>query len=301
MKIFRISALSIIFIGLCVTAIQVIRIGKNTPFDHSLSPFFVNIAKPVKSVDRVISKLSPVDEIDEKLLGEELKNRIKENLGYRANLQFVENYLDILLCGLTKDSKKPFSYKAFVIEGAPNAYALPGGVICITKEMMDLFENEAELVAIIAHEIGHIERGHLFDLYREKMMSRKLSNLSGEQIISYFVKDLMQLIYCKSEEDEADDFGYRTLIKHGYDPHAASSVFSKLIQLRQEGAMDPNLVEDIYATHPQLEHRCEKYASKALTWKKKHPRSKYYLGEKNLKSLICKFQKEFTEEFTSSF
>ena len=71
-------------------------------------------------------------------------------------------YLNALVHSLTSETYKPFEYRIFLEEGSPNACALPGGAICITTGLMDLLQNESELVAVLSHEIGHIERGHYF-------------------------------------------------------------------------------------------------------------------------------------------
>ena len=55
----------------------------------------------------------------------------------------------------------------------PNAFALPGGVIIVTGGLLKTLKSEAELAAVLSHEMGHIELSHCLDTVRFQLLARK--------------------------------------------------------------------------------------------------------------------------------
>jgi len=55
-------------------------------------------------------------------------------------------------------------------------FTLPSGVILVTKGLLETMQSESELVSILAHELGHIERGHCFDVVKYELLARKIKS-----------------------------------------------------------------------------------------------------------------------------
>jgi len=116
-----------------------------------------------------------------------------------------------------------------------NAFARPGGYVYVTRGLLALADNEAELAAVLAHQIGHVTARHV---------ERRASNLLRAQLALAFlggrldvgrVDELLGLrrllklqSYNAEQEFEADTLGERYLIAAGYNPDAMSGFFEKL-------------------------------------------------------------------------
>jgi len=295
MKKYRTVFLTALMIGL--GALIAIYFDKRVqpPFSATMSTLFQEIGKPVKSVDRIISQVVPIGAIDEKMLGDEIKADLAENS--ISNDPVTVGYLNSLIESFKKEPKRPFDYRVFLIEGPPNACAMPGGAICVTTGLLDLLENEAELVSVLGHEMGHIERGHLFDAAREEMLKRKIQNIAPSLFAAKVLKHLVNLTFSKTQEDEADEYGFRLLVKMGYAPSAMSTAFEKLNSIHSKEAVEINPLNDFVRSHPHGELRMEKFRSRADLWKAHHPTDLGYLGRKNYTARTTRFQLNYPEEW----
>lgn len=284
----------LIFSGLAIVTTLSIQHPVQPPFTRSFAILFQELGKPIKSVDRAISCMLPIDEIDEKMLGDEIKSKL-------ANTAIQEEatvkYLNSLIHCFRDEIHKPFEYTIFLVEGPPNACALPGGVICVTTGLIKLLKSEAELVAILGHEIGHIERGHLFDAARSEMLLKKITGDSHSFYASELLHLMLNLAFSKSQEDEADEYSFRLLVKKQYDPFAISNAFKKLDSNHIHDPQSTSLIDDFFATHPHIELRREKFYSHAQSWIANHPSEKWYSGEKNFANRITHAEKDYPDEW----
>ncbi len=113
----------------------------------------------------------------------------------------------------------------------PDAYLHPMGYIVITKGMIEDLTDESELVFVIAHEVGHMEKRH----YRGE---RGLLGLSQEA-------------YNLAKEMEADNYGVHCLKALGYDPLASVHVLERLIKLGRGDALQlRERIRNLRATLP---------------------------------------------------
>ncbi len=150
-----------------------------------------------------------------------------------------------------------------------NAFATMAGYVYISRGIMPYFQNEADLAAVLGHEIGHITAEHLKKQQRKGMLSSiasaataiftgmpalaDLTNMAGQVIISGYGRDA---------ELEADRLGATYLGKAGYDPEAMIHVISTLKdqdtfereRARLEGR-EPRLYHGVFATHPSNDQR----------------------------------------------
>lgn len=251
MKIKRV----VIFISLlaCIGAlIGVLIVEKyQPPFARTFSPLFQLLGKPIKSVDRAVSELMPLSDEDERMLGEELKTKLNHFFVIKTHAKIEQAYLNELIKNLTSNTDKKFEYSIYLIWGYPNAFALPGGIVCITDQLLEILSSEAELVGILGHEIGHIERGHVFDAFRGKMLRRKIAAASiitsGGDIIRSFSK----FCFSKAQEDEADEYGFRMLLEKEYNPLAMSTAFQKLLEDESELKGSSNIFKD-FSPHTRI-------------------------------------------------
>tara|TARA_R110002110_G_scaffold107622_17_gene269265 strand:- start:1103 stop:2671 length:1569 start_codon:yes stop_codon:yes gene_type:complete len=116
-----------------------------------------------------------------------------------------------------------------------NAFALPGGYVYVTRGLMALANDEAELAGVIGHEIGHVAARHSAQRQTAMMGTSLLGAVLGAVVGSSAVDQIVGLggqgllaSYSRDQEYEADMLGVRYLAKAGYDPYAAGDFLQSM-------------------------------------------------------------------------
>lgn len=170
---------------------------------------------------------------------------------------------------LARVSDRPDLPYEFVVlnNGVPNAWALPGGKIAINRGLLTLLEDEAQLAAVLGHEIVHAAARHSArQMTRSTLLNVGLmaagvaaqSTEYGEWIMAGagVGANAWQAHYGRDQELEADQYGVQYMVKAGYDPQGAvelQETFVKLSEGRQGGFM-----ENLFASHPPSAARVER-------------------------------------------
>jgi predicted Zn-dependent protease len=148
-----------------------------------------------------------------------------------------------------------------------NAFAVPGGYIYITRQLLGLMENEAELAFVLGHEVGHVAADHSRGRQNRGILTQ-LGALavgvltgSGElaQVAGQFGQGLF-LSYSREQEYEADTLGIRYIAGAGYDANASAGILASLgtaeaLDARVQGREDQRSVPSWARTHPLSEER----------------------------------------------
>lgn len=151
-----------------------------------------------------------------------------------------------------------------------NALASPGGYVYVTRGLLALVDNEAELAAVLGHEIGHIEARHHAQAYsRQALAQLGLGLLAGATGQPALVQGTQILAvgflrsFSRQEELEADTLGVRYTARAGYAPRAIAGFLQtmeayKALQAKLLGAPpQPSALYDFFATHPTTAARFE--------------------------------------------
>ena len=135
-----------------------------------------------------------------------------------------------------------------------NAFAIPGGYIYTTRQLVSLMNNEAELGGVLGHEAAHVALRHsnsrqsaatknqIFGVIGSVLSSVLLGNSQAGQILQQGFQQGSQLLtlkFSRTQESEADTYGIRYLSKAGYDPRAMGTV---LQSLANQNALDSRLM-----------------------------------------------------------
>lgn len=281
----RLGALAVLLAGGAGLIALLARSRPASPLPSSLARPFQLLGTPVQLVDRLASRAIPVGSLQERQLGDTLRRR------YEAQIQpgdANQAYLDGLMPALRRHARRPFPYRAFLIGrcGRPNAWALPGGVILVSQELLEQLGSEAELMAVLAHELGHIELGHSFDAVRFQLLARRGGSEQLGQLADGATRLLLQQGYSQAAEHEADDYAYALLLASRYDPAGLGRAFAALNRApdgrdRAERHADP--LRDLLRSHPPGALRQAEYAQMAAAWWRQHPDQRRYVGAANLK------------------
>ena len=140
----------------------------------------------------------------------------------------------------------------------PNALALPSGMVIMTDELVRLARNDEEVLAVLAHEVGHIRHRHsLRSLLQSSSVALLFASLTGDlaslsSIAAAAPTLLVELKYSRGFELEADDYAVDLLKRMNIEPTVLGDI---LIRLTGEHGGD---VSDYLSTHPNSKERMER-------------------------------------------
>jgi predicted Zn-dependent protease len=170
-----------------------------------------------------------------------------------------------------------------------NAFALPGGYVYITRQLVALSNDEAEMAGVLGHEVGHTAARHSEKRKNNatlagllgvggSILGAVLGNSGGLlgalggglQQYAGPLAQVFSLKYSRTQEEEADDFGIRYLSKAGYDPSAMASMLNSLalqtnVDTQVAGLAD-NRVPEWASTHPDPARRVSRAASRSKSY-----------------------------------
>jgi len=205
---------------------------------------------------------------EEQKVGRENHPKILKQYGGAYTFKTLDTYINDLGQRLARVSEMPDLQWTFTILDDPviNAFALPGGYIYLSRGLISLAENEAELAAVLGHEIGHVTARHSAQRYSQGVVT----NIGTTVLGAVFGRAAAQVAnlgsqaflagYSREHEMEADALGIRYMTKLGYDPKAASSFFKKLaahtaLQAKLSGEENQQSHYGIFASHPDTQKR----------------------------------------------
>ncbi len=177
---------------------------------------------------------------------------------------------------------------------------MPGGVICVTREMLNVLRSESELAAVLAHEMGHIELSHCFDMVKYELLGKKLGDSSAGELADYLSYLFLNNSFSKTLENEADEYAFSILTGSLYDPSALSLSFVSMqkvfVKKQSSGKKEAGFIRDYMMSHPPIELRIEKFQSKAQVWWTMHSGQRRYIGRNNLLYMQSLAEKDYGEE-----
>lgn len=262
----------------------------------------------VRDADQVAMKAAPVPIEEEIALGEKLSAAMKDN--WKAEPELTP-YVD----GIGQPMKaflqrKNIPYHFYVVDSPQvNAFALPGGQIYVFRGLLEFVESEAELAAVIGHEMAHVDLKHCVDRYRYQLSLKRAGAGELGEVVD-MARRLATISYSQFQEVEADAQGSRMLVDARYDPQAASRLFTRMGEV-MEGKSRPaaktpmgevarasaGMLSDYFRSHPRSEDRASRLSEQERKALRSLDNRQFYLGRKNLHEHIPFFEKAFDEEW----
>jgi predicted Zn-dependent protease len=194
----------------------------------------------------------------------------------------LQSYVNRVGQKVAEHSHRSNIHYTFTVLDSPeiNAFALPGGYVYITRGILAYLNSEAEMAAVLGHEIGHVTARHGV----RQQSAAQATNL-GISIVSIFVPQLNSQIghdltnmfggallsgYGRDHELEADRLGAQYLARSEYDPQAMIRVIGVLknqesfdaVIAKQEGR-EPSHYHGTFATHPDNDTRLQQVVGEA--------------------------------------
>lgn len=164
-----------------------------------------------------------------------------------------------------------------------NAYAFPGGSIACTRGILLALDNEAELAALLGHELGHVNARHTAEQMSKGMLTQAvvggLAVAAGTRGAAYgnIASQLGQVgagallaSYSRDNERQADALGMDYMVESGY---SSEGMVGLMDMLKSMGKHQPSAIELMFATHPMSE---ERYQTAVQTAETKYSAAKKY-------------------------
>lgn len=214
------------------------------------------------------NEFSLVSEQQELAIGAEQYNPSQQSQGGAYSIDHgLDRYINEVGQRLALVSDRALPYEFVVLNNSvPNAWALPGGKIAVNRGLLLELNNEAELAAVLGHEIVHAAARHgAQSMTRGSLLQGAIAIGAlasyGSDYADYVVgasqlgSQLITQRYGRNAEREADFYGIQYMILGGYDPRAAISLqetFVRLSEGREQGWSD-----GLFASHPPSQERVD--------------------------------------------
>ncbi|MFC3207079.1 M48 family metalloprotease [Aquamicrobium soli] len=180
----------------------------------------------------------------------------------------LERMVAKVVGSLTTVSANPTQSYRITILNSPNvnAFALPGGYLYVTRGLLALANDSAELAAVIAHEMGHVTANHGLQRQQkeaeEVLATKVVSDVLGDSPTAKaaLIRGKLRMAqFSRNQELAADAIGIKSVGEAGYDPYAAARFLQSMSAYTDfrsiSGATDASL--DFLATHPNTPQRIE--------------------------------------------
>lgn len=199
---------------------------------------------------------------EERKLGEDVSAKLRSHFGVYQNA-VVTKYVSLVGSVLAQSSSRPkLDWKFIVLdtEGV-NAYAAPGGIVHITKGLLGLMKNEAELADVLGHEITHVTEKHTVRaIQREKAITMTTDEVKAggdmrAQFLTRMANEAFDNVFdgkfSREDESQADATGVELASRLGYSPNGMIDVLKK-IDSRNDASDARN---GLFASHPATADR----------------------------------------------
>ena len=171
----------------------------------------------------------------------------------------IRNDFETLHHNLPLTAQYRLEFRHAPIIGA-NAFALPGGTIVITDAMVNAAKSPDEIAAVLAHEIGHVERRHaLRHLLQDSAVAVAVTTVTADAAsLSVAVAGLPALLaqakYSREFESEADEFAFVLLKQQGRSPEAFANFMERLADEKDDKGKGLGFL----STHPLTAERVQR-------------------------------------------
>lgn len=162
------------------------------------------------------------------------------------------------LAAVSDQPQLPYEF-VVLNDGTPNAWALPGGKIAINRGLLAMLDDEAQLAAVLGHEIVHAAAGHsAAQITRQQFLgigSMALGALTQNTeygglvaMGSQYGGAALNAHYGRDDELESDEHGVKYMLRAGYDPQGAVELQEKFLALKN--GKDGDFMSNLFASHP---------------------------------------------------
>ena len=220
------------------------------------------LAGAIHGVGNVVGSLFPIGYEEESSIGQAMALQVVARYGGVVDQPELVRYVNLVARAVANTSDRPdIPYRVAILEhDSINAFAAPAGYIFVTRGLLKQIRNEAELAAVLGHEIAHVSQKHILDIIQrskrlagvtEAGLSYATSNPAAfKNVIDGAVKKLLDEGLDQGKEMEADTIGEVFAARVGYEPDAYVGLLTRLRELKGDDRA-------LFKTHPNFSARIE--------------------------------------------
>lgn len=278
--------------------VQYIKFISMRPLIHLSKPLLVLVLAvliPSCAINPVTGKrqLMLITEAQEIEMGRQYDPQVLATFGPYEDadlMQFIQSKGD----EMGKLSHRPNLPYHFRILDSPvvNAFAVPGGYIYFTRGILAQFNNEAELMGVLGHEMGHITARHTASTQSKQQLGQMLligGMIASEKFAQFanYAMQGMQLLFLKFSRDnerEADRLGVEYASRIQYDAQKMADFFNVLNKMNMDS--DVGGVPTFLSTHPDPGDRYNAVSMQARQWQDSLNYSTWMINEDNYLRMI---------------
>lgn len=211
-----------------------------------------------KALGSLGSIVSPFTQQQEIYAGAQLDSAVREQYTPTANTA-LQAYVTTIGNKIAAQSTQayPFSFTVLEDDRVANAFSGPGGFIYITTGLLNILENEAQLAAVLSHEIGHVVRRHIVQQMQQRNAADlaltilgRITDVNTRSRLARLGEYLLFQEFSRQDEYEADITGLQLMVRTGYSPQGMVQLLNKLNAMESRGIVIPFL-----RSHPTSQQR----------------------------------------------
>ena len=195
-------------------------------------------------------------QMEKEILSDTINYPILDNVKFPEAYALIKKIQDKILASGAVKHKNDFVWKYYIIDdpNTVNAFATPGGYMYIYTGLMKYLDNEAQLAAVIGHEIAHADNRHSIKQMKRDGFVAILQRIRfrRRRINIPILKKLRELGYSRGQESESDTKSIEYLCGTSYDPNEFSGFFEK--SSKEDGKQE---TPEFLSTHPSDKNRVE--------------------------------------------
>jgi predicted Zn-dependent protease len=220
------------------------------------------LARAIRGGGTLIGGLLPIGSEEEQSIGASMALQVTARYGGIDEQPDLTQYLNLVARAVALTCDRPdVEYRIAVLRhDSINAFAAPGGYLFVTRGLLKHIRNEAELAAVVGHEIAHVSQRHMLDIIRRNKQLAGIAeaglayaNQNPDQfkgVIDQAVKKLLDEGLDQDKELEADRLGVVFAARVGYAPSAYLDLLNRLRALKGDD-------QAFFKTHPNFSARLE--------------------------------------------
>lgn len=303
MRKFRLALVFAVLVGGAALA----TIGPNDG-RVNLSSLMALWSDAIRDTDQIGMRLTRLSDAEEMDIGSRLAPSV---LSWAPETAADSAYITAVAQTLLPHIQRPGIHYTFRVIDTPdiNAFAMPGGNVFATTGLLGFVESEAELAAVLGHEISHVDLRHCVERYQYEYRLRKAGMPEAGWIVESAHR-LATMGFSPYQESDADLAGERLVIQAGYDPDAAAALFNRMkahfgeptpqpatTPVNEMGQAVGEAIGSYFRTHPPSAERARQLNEMVAQHRRTLKGRSFYVGKQNLQKRTARSKQPFPAEF----